>query len=194
MTWTKALLLACLVVVAVAGTVSAQPTGCSTVAPGIVDGTFEAGDPWPAWVQTSTNFGSPICDFDLCGNGMGAAPPFAGNNWAFFGGIMSAENSMIRQNVTIPPGPFLFVRFQMRIVAVVTPFTDTLVVRVDSTNVQTFTEPSTPEPAYTERFVNVTPFANGLAHSIQFVFTHPAGNIATFTVDDVSLVSCTTPV
>ena len=34
----------------------------------LADGTFEAGDPWPAWtIQTSTVFGSPLCDTDFCG-------------------------------------------------------------------------------------------------------------------------------
>ena len=68
---------------------------CSVVAPGVVDGTFEAGTPWPAWTtQASTNFGSPLCD-TLCGDGAGTAPPYAGSNWAWFGGVAAAETGTL---------------------------------------------------------------------------------------------------
>lgn len=195
MSWTKAIFLAFVGVVVLAGGAFAQPTGCTPVSPGIVDGTFEAGDPWTAWpVQTSTVFGTPLCDVLGCGTGGGVAAPFAGSNWAWFGGTNLAENATLSQSAVIPPGPFLFVRFQLRIGAVATPFTDTLAVRVDATTVATFTEPAVAEPGYTEQFVNVTAFANGASHAISFAYTHPAGNLADFTVDDVQLLSCTTPV
>jgi hypothetical protein len=196
MSWSKAVLLAFVGVLVLAGGAMAQPTGCVPVVPGIQDGTFEAGMPWPAWtVQTSTNFGSPVCDLALCGTGARSAPPFAGSNWAWFGGIDAAEASTLGQTVTIPPGMFLFLRFQMRIGAVATPFTDTLVVRVDAIPVATFAEPGTAEPDYSERYVNVTAFANGSPHAVSFAYDHPAGGtLSSFTVDDVELLTCTTPV
>jgi hypothetical protein len=197
MTWTRAVVLACLAVVVTASGAWAQPTGCTPVSPGVVDGTFEAGEPWPAWTtQTSTNFGTPICEIHACGTGGGAAPPFAGSNWAFFGGVSAAENATIGQTVTIPNGLFLFLRFQMRIGAVSSPFTDTLVVNVDATPVATFTEPATPEAAYSARYVNVTAFANNGPHAITFAYTHPGApsSVADFAVDDVELLTCATPV
>jgi hypothetical protein len=195
MTSTKAVFLAFAVVLVLAGAASAQPTGCTPVAPGIVDPTFEAGTPWPGWtVQTSTVFGTPLCDLLSCGTGGGVAGPFAGNNWAWFGGTDSAENASVGQSVAIPGGPFLFLRFRLRIGAVATPFTDTLTVRVDATNVLTFTEPAVAEPAYTEHYVNVTAFANGASHAVSFNYAHPAGTLANFTVDNVELLTCTTPV
>jgi hypothetical protein len=175
-----------------AGLASAQPTGCTPVAPGVQDGTFEAGSPWPAWtVQTSTNFGTPLCDALTCGTN---TTPFAGANWAWFGGISAAENATAGQSVTIPPGPFLFVHFRMRVHAVSSPFSDTLQVRVDGSTVATFTEPATAEGAYTERFVEVTPFANCASHALLFVYTAPTTGRANFLVDNVELLSCTTPV
>src|SRR5256886_9125048 len=36
----------------------------------IVDPDFEAGSPWPAWnTQNSVDFGTPLCDHALFGNG-----------------------------------------------------------------------------------------------------------------------------
>ncbi len=175
-----------------AGVASAQPTGCSTVAPGVLDGTFEAGSPWAQWtVQNSTNFGTPICDTLTCGT---AAPPFAGTNWAWFGGAVAPEAATLGQTITIPPGPFLFVRFRMRIQGVTTPFTDTLDVRVDGNTLTTFVEPATPEAAYTERYINVTAFANGGPHALLFVYSGPTTGVANFLVDNVELLTCTTPV
>lgn len=173
----------------------AQPTGCTPVAPGVVDGTFEAGSPWPAWtVQTSTNFGTPMCDVPGCGTGGGASPPFAGAFWAWFGGIPAVESATMGQNVTIPAGGNKFIRFQMRIGTVSSPFTDTLTVRVDGVPQVTYTEPATAEAAYTLRYVDVSSFANGAAHALLFSYVGPTTGTGSFTVDDVELVTCTTPV
>ena len=175
-----------------AGVASAQPTGCNPVIPGVQDGTFEAGPNWPLWtVQTSTNFGTPNCDTLSCGT---TVPPFAGTNWAWFGGSIAAENATLGQTITIPPGLFLFVRFRMRIQGVTAPFTDTLEVRVDAGTLATFTEPAVAEPAYTERYVNVTAFANGGPHALLFAYTGPTTGVANFLVDNVELLTCATPV
>jgi hypothetical protein len=175
-----------------AGVASAQPTGCTTVSPGVLDGTFEGGSPWPQWtVQTSTNFGTPICDTLTCGT---TVPPFAGTNWAWFGGAVAVESATLGQTITIPPGPFLFVRFRLRVQGVTSPFTDTLDVRVDGNSLTTFVEPPTPEATYTERYVNVTAFANGGAHALLFSYNGPTTGVANFLVDNVELLTCTTPV
>ena len=71
----------------------------------ILDPTFEAGDPWPDWTtQTGTEFGTPLCDLATCGDGGGSAPPFAGNNWAWFGGFPAPQIETLGQVVTIPNG------------------------------------------------------------------------------------------
>jgi hypothetical protein len=188
--------LAFLALVASARTAAAQPTGCTTVSPGIADGTFEAGDPWPQWaIQSSSTFGTPICSLANCGTGPGGvAAPFAGSNWTWFGDTTQLEAATIGQGVVIPPGPFLFLRFQLRIGAVAAPFSDTLTISVSGMPVATFTEPSVAEATYTQRLVDVTPFANGVLRTVVFTFAHPAGAIADFTVDDIELISCTTPV
>lgn len=168
---------------------------CTVVSPGILDSTFEAGTPWPAWTtQTSTNFFTPLCNTAGCGTGGGTAPPFAGDNWAWFGGISStSEAATLGQSLTFATSTDLRLRFQMRIGFVSSPFTDTLVVRVSGATVQTFTEPSVAEGAYTLREINVTSFATGASRPVLFSYTHPNAGTASFTVDNVELVDCGTP-
>ena len=159
----------------------------------IVDPTFEAGSPWPGWTtQTSTGFGTPLCNTAGCGTGGGASPPFAGDNWAWFGGVSAAESSTLGQNVVIPSGVTAALTFQMRIGTVNTPFADTLTVSVDGVTQQTYTEPSVAEAAYTLRTINLTPFANGASHAILFTYSHPGTGTSSYTIDDVNVT--TTPI
>ena len=156
----------------------------------IVDGTFEAGTPWTAWTtQTSTNFGTPLCNTALCGTGGGSATPFAGDNWAWFGGIPAAETATVGQTVTIASGGTASLTFQLRIGSVSSPFTDVLNVRVDGAILQTFIEPATAEAAYTLRTINLNAFANGASHAILFEYIGPSAGTANFTVDDVVLTA-----
>ncbi len=117
------------------------PTPCDGSPNLIVDSSFEAGTPWPAWtVQTSTNFGTPLCDTATCGIG-GPATPYAGTNWAWFGGAPVAETATLGQSVTIPAGGQATLSFEMRIGARSFPLSDVLNVRVDGTIVQSYPEP-----------------------------------------------------
>jgi len=163
----------------------------------IADSTFEAGNPWTAWtVQTSTIFGTPICDTVLCGTDSGTAAPFAGNNWIWFGGSAAAETATVGQSVTIPAGAPATLTFQLRIGKVVTPFTDTLTVTIDGTTITTITEPVTAEAAYTLRTFDISSFADGGSHAILFTYNGPTTGAANFTVDNVSLIAggvCSTP-
>ncbi|MBK8464407.1 MAG: proprotein convertase P-domain-containing protein [Chloracidobacterium sp.] len=175
---------------------TATPTASPSCTPSerVADGTFEAGTPWPLWtVQTSTNFDTPMCNTALCGTGGGAAPPFAGDNWAWFGGVPAAETATMGQTVTIPAGTATL-SFQMRIGTVVAPFTDTLVVTIDGTQIASFTEPATAEAAYTLRTFDVSAFANGGSHALLFTYTGPTTGTASFTVDNVSITSGCGPV
>lgn len=73
----------------------------------VVDGSFEAGPPWPAWSQTSTNFGTPFCSVGPpfnCGNGSGTAGPRTGTYWAWFSGTTLPEDGSLQQVVSIPSG------------------------------------------------------------------------------------------
>ena len=78
----------------------ASPCGSPNV---IADSTFEAGTPWSNWtVQTSTNFGTPLCNTAVCGTDGGS--PYGGDNWAWFGGANVPETATLGQSVPIMAG------------------------------------------------------------------------------------------
>ncbi len=137
--------------------IGVTPTPTCTPVNIIMDGGFEAGGlPSTIWndPQTSTNFGTPLCTIEFCGNGGGTAPPRTGVIWAWFGGIAAPETATLGQNVMIPTGTAQM-RFWMRIGQVSSPFTDVLTVKVDNVAVQSYSEPSAAEPAYTERLIDL---------------------------------------
>jgi len=165
------------------------PPGCTE---GIVDGGFEAGGiPSSTWdPETSTNFGTPLCDVPSCGTGGGTAPPRTGAIWAWFGGIPAPETATLGQTVTIATNSTATLNFFLRIGSVSAPFTDVLNVRVDGVIQQSFPEPAVAEGAYTLRTINLNAFANGASHQILFEYIGPSSGTGNFTVDDVSLEIC----
>jgi hypothetical protein len=166
---------------------------CPVVTPGVADGTFEAGDPWPAWtVKTSFNFGTPLCSTAICPTGR---PPFAGSNWAWFGrGVVAGtEDSTLGQTVTLPISNVLTLRFQMRVTNLSPNRVHTLVVSVDGTTVQTFTEPAAAESAYSPRQIDLASFGDGGPHALLFAYDGPDANNASFLVDNVELLACSPP-
>src|SRR6187455_3390784 len=68
----------------------------------IQDGGFEAGAGSGNWVESSSNFGSPICDLAGCGNGTGTGP-HSGTYFTWFGGLPSGvEIGSLEQTIMIP--------------------------------------------------------------------------------------------
>lgn len=66
----------------------------------VADGSFEAGKPSSFWSETSTNYGSPLCDAS-CDTG-GGTGPHSGYWWARFGGVIGAvEEGSLEQTVII---------------------------------------------------------------------------------------------
>ena len=86
-------------------TVPHVPTGAIIQDPG-----FEAGPFGGVWTESSTNFGSPICDIGLCGTGTGTGPN-SGNFWAWFGGTSAFEEGAVSQSVTFPGNSFITLNF-----------------------------------------------------------------------------------
>lgn len=158
----------------------------------LVDGGFETGGiPNTFWnPETSTNFGTPLCDVPSCGTGGGASPPRTGAFWAWFGGIPAAETATLGQTVTLTAGNIVVLSYWLRIGTVSSPFTDVLRVRVDGVIQQTITEPSVAEGAYTQRILNLSSFANGASHQILFEYVGTTTGTGSFVVDDVRLDSC----
>jgi hypothetical protein len=180
---------------------SPTPVASPSTAPcgGITDGGFEHGGiPSNTWnhPQTSTNFGTPLCNMAFCGDGGGTAPPRSGQYWAWFGGVALPETATLGQDVMIPPGGPATLHFWMRIGAVSAPFTDILNVRVDGSIVQSYPEPSVAEAAYNERVIDLGAFADGALHNIEFEYIGSSNGIGSYAVDDVYLASggiCPTP-
>lgn len=166
-----------------------SPEACANV---IVDGSFENGGiPSSTWdPETSTNFGTPLCDNASCGTGGGASPPRTGLIWAWFGGIPAPETATLGQTVPIANNSTATLNFWMRIGTVSSPFTDVLNVRVDGTIVQSFPEPTVAESAYTLRTINLNAFANGANHQIVFEYIGPTSGTGSYVIDDVSLDVC----
>ncbi len=166
-----------------------SPDACANV---IVDGGFENGGiPSSTWdPETSTNFGTPLCDNASCGTGGGASPPRTGLIWAWFGGIPAPETATLGQTVPIANNSTATLNFWMRVGTVSSPFTDVLNVRVDGTIVQSFPEPTVAEGAYTLRTINLNAFANGANHAILFEYIGPSSGTGSYVIDDVTLDVC----
>jgi hypothetical protein len=170
------------------GTGTVTPLGCSEV---LLDGTFEAGDPWPAWtVQTSTNSGTPICDPGVCG---GPPPgPHAGTNWVWFGGWPDAETATIGQTFTVPAFTTVRLTGQIWIATSGGLSSDTLRVTVDGVTITSWTA--------AESSSGYSPFSFTLpieldagSHDLLFRYdaeAHVPGEGSSFHADSLSLTAC----
>lgn len=159
------------------------------------DGGLEASDPNtaanPNWASSSNNFGTAICTSLSCPDDAGTALPRTGTAWAWFGGTANAETSTLGQAVLIPSGSPRFLNFFLRRGFVSSPLNSELRVKVDGATVQTFTEPASAEAGYSLRSVDLSSFANGVSHNVQFEYVNPSGGgKSNFVVDDISL-TCT---
>jgi hypothetical protein len=186
-------------------TPTATPTAAPTVTPiaspcgspnVIADSTFEAGTPWSNWtVQTSTNFGTPLCNRAVCGSDGGS--PYAGDNWAWFGGASVPETATLGQNVTILTGGPATLSFVMKIRDLdFPPATDVLNVRVDGTLVQSYPEAGQFEGDYSLRTIDLGAFADGGSHLILFEYVAPTAETSTYLVDNIFLTfgpECSSP-
>ncbi|MEZ5440648.1 MAG: hypothetical protein R3F15_04090 [Lysobacterales bacterium] len=160
----------------------------------LIDGGLEASNPNTganaAWPSTSTAFGTAICHANFCPDDAGTAPPRSGAFWAWFGGVNGSETSTLSQTVVLPAGAPRHLNFFLRTGRVTAPFDAQLRVKVDGNVVRVFAEPSTAEPSYVARSVDLSAFANGQSHDIQFEYVNPNGSgVSNFVVDDLS-VTC----
>ncbi len=159
----------------------------------ILDGGFEGSIETttitnPNWQSTSTNFITSLCSLNFCGNDTPSAPR-TGTFFAWFGGSVAAETGTATQTLVIPSGSNPVLKYWLRINTVTSPFDARLEIKVDGMVIQTVTEPSAAEGAYSQRTVSLPiMFANGASHVISFEYDNPAGSgISNFTVDDITL-------
>ena len=146
------------------------------------------------WVESSTQFGTPICDLATCGMG-GGTGPYAGTFWAWFGGSnVGPEQASVSQSVVIPVG-MATLEFQFEIPSCEDPFfaSDSFQVRVDGNVVfQTSnSDPSCAVVGYQLKSVDISSYANGASHTVSFTgTTDDVFDPTNFMVDDVRLTGC----
>jgi Zn-dependent metalloprotease len=162
----------------------------------VADGSFEAGSPNPSWNESSTNFGTPLCTIAGCTAG-GGTGPHSGSWWAWFGGINASETGSVDQDVTIPVDS-TSLSFWLEIPAADNP--GFLNVEIDNNVVFSVTQADTATYAtYTEVIVDISAFADGSSHNLEFYSeVNPGTNVTNFFVDDVAItppgaVACDTP-
>lgn len=142
----------------------------------------------PFWASTSAVFGTVLCSGGSCPDDGGTAEPRTGSVWAWFGGLAEETASTLSQTVTIPSGSARHLNFFLRQSFVTAPFDAELRVKVNGNTLRTFVEPATAEGAYVQRTVDLSAFANGAAHTIEFEYVNPPGSgKSSFILDDITL-------
>jgi hypothetical protein len=169
--------------------------GCGGCVETVSDGGFEGGTPSVAWTEYSLAFGTPLCTVAVCGLG-GGSGPHGGTWWSWFGGYDGYEIGSITQTITIPVGTATL-GFWLEIPVCAGEITDSLVVTIDAAEVISFdnADPACEVIGYVQHSIDVTSYADGGVHTLEFVgevFGNgpPTQSVTNFMVDDVSLQSC----
>jgi hypothetical protein len=158
----------------------------------IADGGFEAGTSGGIWSEFSTNFGTTICSVADCGIGGGTGPR-TGAYWTWLGGTTASETAYVNQTVTIREGAATL-SFWLEIPACGTGgAAETFSARVDANTVFSTTnaDAACGATGYVKKTVDVSAFANGTQHTLEFRAVLNAGQATdtNFMVDDVSLLA-----
>ncbi len=161
--------------------------GSSCAAEAVADGSFEAGAFSGNWIESSTNFGTPLCTIGGCGTGTGTGP-FTGDWWAWFGGITAFEAGSVEQSVTITPGS-TDLSFWFETAVGSGNGTDFMRGRVDGNLVYEFVDgDAAPALGYSNVIVPIGAFADGGNHTLRFeseISGSPGGS--NFFLDEISI-------
>ncbi|MCL4838199.1 MAG: hypothetical protein KJ058_09580 [Thermoanaerobaculia bacterium] len=154
----------------------------------VQDGSFEAATPNPFWTEASTNFGTPLCDIAGCGTGTGTGP-LTGGWWAWFGGIAAFEAASVSQSVTIPVGGAATLSFWVEQFVCSGAAADYLEVNIDGTQIwqTTAADPACGVLGYRQITLDVSAYADGGAHTLEFNSEVFGSATTNFFVDDVTL-------
>ncbi|HNS03001.1 MAG TPA: S8 family serine peptidase, partial [Anaerolineae bacterium] len=161
----------------------------------VQDGSFEVGTPNPYWTEASLNFGTPLCDVPSCGTGTGTGP-LTGDWWAWFGGIAAYEAGSVSQSVTIPSGGPATLSFWVEQYVCSGAAADYLEVNMDGTQLWTTTaaDPACGTLGYRQVTLDVSAYADGGAHTLEFNSEIFGSGNTNFFVDDVMLDAQSGPV
>jgi len=171
------------------GSPSASPPSPAKTGTEVVqDGSFETGTPNSFWNESSTNFGTPICD----GNCSSMVSANTGSWFAWFGGIAVPEEGQLSQTVNLGSGGAFDLSFYLWQQACDSA-ADYLEVLVDSIQVYQIngTGNLCGSPGYVRQTVNLDAYADGQPHTLTFhssIFAFNSG-ITNFIIDDVSITT-----
>ena len=152
------------------------------------DGSFEAGSPNPYWDESSTNFGTPLCD-PSC---LASVSARTGSWFAWFGGIAAQEEGQVSQVVTLPAGGALDLTFYLWQQSCDTA-SDYMEVLVDGNQVYQIdgSGPLCGSSGYELQRANLDAYADGGTHTLGFhseIFSLNGG-ITNFIIDDLAIQS-----
>jgi len=178
---------------------SSSSTGGCVLGDVLADGDLEAGTPSTVWTESSTNFGTPICDVN-CGMGGGSGPQ-GGTYWAWFGGVnidslagplsTLPEVGSITQSVAIPAGT-ASLEFMLEL-PVCDSQLDSLSVRIDGQQLYSVdgSDAQCGIVGYQLHTVDLSAYADGASHTVIFEGVNQGSSGATnFMVDDIKLFAC----
>jgi hypothetical protein len=154
----------------------------------LLDGGLEQGTPSPAWIESSTTFGSPLCNPGDCGLD-GAR---SGQWWAWLGGVEgSPEQASLEQEVVVPASPAAL-SLHLWIPSSSGNGVDEVRVLVDGVEVWSALAD---DPAYLLGYMHVmVPLpasASGGVHSLRLeASTTGVPTASSFFVDDISVETC----
>lgn len=156
------------------------------------DPSFEGGTPNASWTEASSTFGTPLCTVGACGAGTGTGPR-TGDWFAWFGGTDGPETGSMSQSITIPVGA-AELSFWMENPAS-SSTAHFLQVRVDGNTVWNYSPSGVFDSVvgYNQYTVDLTSFANGNSHVLEFYSVTNGGGTTNFFVDDVSVVAVPIP-
>lgn len=157
---------------------------------GLVNGDFEQGSNG-AWTESSTHFGTVICDVGTCGTNNGQQGPHTGSFWALFGGVNppdgQPEDASISQSFVFPSTP-AFLNFWFWIGNRQGTVTDVFKVLVDSVPLFQATPVTPGFSNYEKVSLSLAPFSDGGTHTLSFVFHSGVGSEnVVMSLDDVSV-------
>ncbi len=158
----------------------------------MTDGGFETGPNSGNWIETSTNFSTPISDLSR-GSG-GSNGPRSGDYWAWFGGVANGvEVGSLTKGLVFPSGDSISLSFYLEQFICDSP-QDLLEIRVDGNLVFSTTGASSlcGVQGYSLQSIDLSTFADGNQHIVLFNSSTVSANggITNFFVDDISFFVC----
>lgn len=157
----------------------------------ITDPSFESGPTGTAWTQASTNFPTPLCDFNSCGDGGGPSVPNTGAWFVWFGGAPGTiETGSVEQSAVVPTGSSATINMMVKIALAGAGLpADRLEVSMDGAIIGTITSADSLEYADYKLFsIPINAAANGAAHIFRIEGFQSSTTIFNLLVDDVFLV------